>query len=128
MTPQSESHRIQRQHVRCYVTFVVRTCCHMMASATLHLTSNSVHCFRAVVIAAISSAARASCVVGNLSTLGLQSRRLSHRLPLRLDAISPGDDEHARFSARFAVKLEDIVWYDGSSYLSCARRGQSIGS
>ena len=63
MTPQSESHRIQRQHVRCYVTFVVRTCCHMMASATLHLTSNSVHCFRAVVIAAISSVARALCIV-----------------------------------------------------------------
>ena len=59
--------------------------------------------------------------VGNLSTLGLQSRRLSHdRLPLWLDAISPGDDEHARFSARFAVTLEAL-----SSYLSRARRGQS---
>ena len=58
--------------------------------------------------------------VGNLSTLGLQSRRLSHRLPLRLDAISPGDDEHAKFKARFAVTLKAR-----SSHLSRARRGQS---
>ena len=57
--------------------------------------------------------------VGNLSTLGLQSRRLSHRLPLRLDAISPGDDEHARFSARFAVTLEDRM-EPYSSYLLVA--------
>ena len=47
--------------------------------------------------------------VGNLSTLSLQSRRLSHWLPLRLNVISLGDDDHARFSVRFVVTLIKAV-------------------
>lgn len=109
VTPQSESHRIQRQHVRCYVTFVVCTCCHVTSNIQLSplfscCRDSRNFVGRPCVVCCSKGGKRGRSRLGTCSSQ-LAVPRLSHRLPLRLDAISPGDDEHAGFIARFAITL-----------------------